>query len=1121
MKLTLRKGLIALLIAVCAVCLALGVAACGDHNFSEDWSYDNVGHWHACTDSGCDEISGYAEHESVDEGRVVNGVVYYTCSICGAQYSSTSYTYIVYIKNIGNAGVSDVSVTLTDSTGATVATNTSATNGTVRFRGLDAGNYTATIDEDTIPVGYSYDEEDLTINFTSDYRASTVYLTPHVITADEAEEPSGITYSLGSIVYDHTFTVYYADGTGPVTITLSEYLEKYDMVVLQFFYTTCSPCRQEFPYINEVYNSTASSLGTYYYSSVGLIELDYAGQDSLSAMQAFISGEYGYANMAYTLDSSYYANHKVSAYPTTVVIDRYGVVCSWDDGSNPTRSYWINLFEKYIGDDYTPDYVTTTSGSDEVSETVKPTESMPESGEIASQIVTENNYTTVSGSSQSDTGTFEFSAYYDDDGLLDEYSWPWLINDAEDTTTAIKGYADYIYTSNANRLGTYSILVIDVKLTKGQVFMFDYYLSTELDGDYLYIQVDTVLQAQLSGVSDDWNTFYYVAQNDGYYQITLLYQKNTSVDEEGDTVYVRNMRLGVLEAKAESGDTANDILSSTAVLASPDLLYSAATAYTLSDTKGETQSDYYAGVGYANYVTVYLASDGFYRVQLGSAADESTDPYLLADLYYETPWMEDMSVWDIAYTYLYTWDYDEDPEDPDGTHGILYNNSEWNQAIEDYTWIQTSSPFGYTPVNEYLATILKAVVKSYGTTSQEDNENQWLEVCRYFVHYGAQSEDHDCKSLENLAKTYGVRMPEYIGEASSANTEGNELVFNADVIETISPRGFYYSFTVADSGVYLIYTDEELHDVSGYNVSDGETYGNNPYIWVTDIDAYLIAENDNYDLTVYNANGDPYTDSSETAYYNDNSYVYAYLEAGSTYMIGCTLSYIYDIGDYDVYIRYLGETYTYLTAAVTSDIYTYSYDEATSTYTYYLPMVFADYYMDDDGYFWAVNDDGTESPIYINMTGITYLNSTYSSYTLEQAINGYIVYIVYNEDGTIARDDDGEIIYDTETGEPTVINGWSDLSGDYVINNTTSWQLMNMNLTLAKNNTDVAADGTSLTGYVQANEELVKLINSYVQGGSTSASDVTYTDNAWLMTAYFVRTITTYTVSSDRVIDEY
>ncbi|MCD7729359.1 MAG: hypothetical protein LUI60_05535, partial [Clostridia bacterium] len=322
------------------------------HTYSTQWSYDEVAHWHGCLDEDCDTVSDYEEHIPADEGSSNGGYVYYTCEVCGAMYRAEVYTYIAYVTNIGGAGVSGVSVTLYNESGTALSTISSGSSGAVRFRNLEAGNYTAKIDESTIPIGYSYNSKDLTIEFTADYRTETFTLTPHLIT--DAEMPSGTVYSLGSVVYDFEVTAYYPDGASD-TIKLSEYLAKYNAVVIQFCLIPSSITLSEFPYINQAYNSTIDS----YYQKIGLIEFAYTGQVNLEGLQNYIQDSYGYDNFTYVYDTgNYYANYNVGYFPTTVVIDKYGVVAQIDVGSNLSFTYWNSLFEYYSSDDYVPNYAT-------------------------------------------------------------------------------------------------------------------------------------------------------------------------------------------------------------------------------------------------------------------------------------------------------------------------------------------------------------------------------------------------------------------------------------------------------------------------------------------------------------------------------------------------------------------------------------------------------------------------------------------------------------------------------------------------------------------------------------------------------------------------------------------
>ena len=70
------------------------IAATG-HTFSEEWSYDDIWHWHAATCGHTEEMSDYSEH-AWDEGVVStqptctqDGEFTYTCLVCGKTRSET------------------------------------------------------------------------------------------------------------------------------------------------------------------------------------------------------------------------------------------------------------------------------------------------------------------------------------------------------------------------------------------------------------------------------------------------------------------------------------------------------------------------------------------------------------------------------------------------------------------------------------------------------------------------------------------------------------------------------------------------------------------------------------------------------------------------------------------------------------------------------------------------------------------------------------------------------------------------------------------------------------------------------------------------------------------------
>lgn len=92
----MRKIILCLLIAICAICGAVGFAACvpeglQPHNWSEEWNSDKETHWHDCLDQGCHAKGSRADHEWVltDDIQIEptcgeSGIGTYRCAVCGA-----------------------------------------------------------------------------------------------------------------------------------------------------------------------------------------------------------------------------------------------------------------------------------------------------------------------------------------------------------------------------------------------------------------------------------------------------------------------------------------------------------------------------------------------------------------------------------------------------------------------------------------------------------------------------------------------------------------------------------------------------------------------------------------------------------------------------------------------------------------------------------------------------------------------------------------------------------------------------------------------------------------------------------------------------------------------------
>lgn len=477
--------------------------------------------------------------------------------------SSETGSYSVTIKTAGGmpmAGVaayvySDASLSDLKDYGETDE------NGTVSFNLPTGVDYA--IDLEGVPNGYQVEE-----SYAFRGSKAEITLTSALI---EGESLSGASLGLGDIMYDFTVT----DNSG-VSTTLSEVLKEKKMVLLNFFYTTCGPCVTEFPYMQEAYEA--------YQDKVGIIALD--PMDDNATVEGF-KGSMGLTFPMAACQPAWSSTFSVQGYPTSIVVDRYGMICLIEVGGLTSSRPFNSIFEAFSADDYQQKIYNSL---DEVVVRMKPDVEMASSDEVAAVL----NKGDIIASYRAEAD--------------DEYSWPFVIGE--------KNGDACIFSSNAKVEASYSILYADVTLKAGQAVGFDYLISSEHGADVLHVIVDDEPIYTISGVSspEEWKTAYpWVASKDGTYEVALCYIKDDTTDEGDDTVYIKNMHIA----------TADDIDVAT---------YIPQYASTTED-----------GFEYTYVDVVFNEKDGYYHV--GSA----NGPLLLADLKGYTNFNEDTTLWDIAY----------------------------------------------------------------------------------------------------------------------------------------------------------------------------------------------------------------------------------------------------------------------------------------------------------------------------------------------------------------------------------------------------------------------------------------------------------------------------------------
>lgn len=133
-------------------------------------------------------------------------------------------------------------------------------------------------------------------------------------------------------------TVNTADGR---TLKLSELLKEKELVVLNFWFEDCPWCVKEFPVLELAYQN--------YREDVEILALN--PTDGVDAVKAF-RDKHSLSFPMVACPRSWATECGVSSYPTSIFIDRDGVVCLIHVGAITTAYAWEKIFDAFTGDNY-------------------------------------------------------------------------------------------------------------------------------------------------------------------------------------------------------------------------------------------------------------------------------------------------------------------------------------------------------------------------------------------------------------------------------------------------------------------------------------------------------------------------------------------------------------------------------------------------------------------------------------------------------------------------------------------------------------------------------------------------------------------------------------------------
>ncbi|MBR6554576.1 MAG: TlpA family protein disulfide reductase, partial [Clostridia bacterium] len=239
-----------------------------------------------------------------------------------------SGNYTVHIETAGGMPMADTDVYIyADSSLADMKdfAKTDA-NGDVSFNLPGSNDYAIVLTG--VKKGYET-ESFYSFNGTS----ASIVLTSSLV---NDEDLSSAVLGVGDIMYD--FTVTTSEGT---EMTLSEVLETKKLVILNFWYTDCTWCLEEFPLMNQLYGE--------YKNDIEIIALNPI--NDANAVKTF-KAQNGLDFPMVSCPSSWAQSFGVSNYPTSVFIDRYGMISVVEVGAIISKRPFLCAFDHFLADVY-------------------------------------------------------------------------------------------------------------------------------------------------------------------------------------------------------------------------------------------------------------------------------------------------------------------------------------------------------------------------------------------------------------------------------------------------------------------------------------------------------------------------------------------------------------------------------------------------------------------------------------------------------------------------------------------------------------------------------------------------------------------------------------------------
>lgn len=238
--------------------------------------------------------------------------------------------FIATVRNDKGQPVSGVTVSVWASVDVLIGQSVTGSNGVARIT-LESKLSSYRVKLSNIPTGYEADAE---------YRFSTntVNISLRTAAVQDEQDHSNAQYDVGKTMTDFTLT-----DTNGNTYRLSNLLKDKQLIILDFWFANCQPCRREFPFFETAVKTYGDDLALLAINPIDSLKTILALRNQFNA-NPMTSISFPMLQDTCKL----FLGFEVTAYPTTIFVDADGHILDIHVGSFPNEEAFLSTIAQYL-----------------------------------------------------------------------------------------------------------------------------------------------------------------------------------------------------------------------------------------------------------------------------------------------------------------------------------------------------------------------------------------------------------------------------------------------------------------------------------------------------------------------------------------------------------------------------------------------------------------------------------------------------------------------------------------------------------------------------------------------------------------------------------------------------